>query len=57
MKEAGEIFSEEETNSILKEVPLDSLPKYTLGKLKRLNIDEYYTIVSRNLALLIKRQE
>lgn len=55
MKEPDEIFSEEETEIILKEVPLDSLPKYTLGKLKRLNMDEYYSIVSRNLALLIKR--
>ena len=55
MKEREETFSEEETDIILNETPKDSLPNELSAKLKRLNMDEYYSVLPRNLAILMKR--
>lgn len=52
MKETGEVFSEEETEIILKGVPLEELREDTVNRLKKLDLVEYYELISRNLLLL-----
>jgi epoxyqueuosine reductase len=54
-EERGEALSEEETEMILKGIPEDSLPVELAAKLKQLNMDEYYPLLPRNLAVLMKR--
>ena len=53
-KDKGEVFTEEETEMILKGIPKDELPQELYKKLKRLNMDEYYSVLPRNLSVLIK---
>ena len=53
-KEIGESFSEEETEMILKDVSYDVLPDKLISKLKRLNMDEYYSVLPRNLKVIMR---
>ena len=54
--EGDEIFSEEETASLLAKNPLDQLPRATVSKLERLDLVELLDVLPRNLdALLHKR--
>jgi epoxyqueuosine reductase len=53
-KETGESFSEEETEMILRNVPYDVLPDKLISKLKRLNMDGYYSVLSRNLKVIMR---
>lgn len=46
-------FSREETGLILKDVAQGSLHQETLEKLKRINLLEYYKLISRNLNALL----
>lgn len=55
LKERGATFSEEETSMILRETPLEGLPATLVSKLRRFNIDEYYSVLPRNLAVLLKK--
>jgi epoxyqueuosine reductase len=57
MRETGEVFSEEETENILKGMPLNELREDTVNRLKRLNMDEYYELIPRNLLLLFGKHE
>jgi len=55
LKERGVTFSEEETSMILRETPEKRLPQALSSKLRRLNIDEYYSLLPRNLAVLMNK--
>ena len=55
-REEGVTFTETETDMILRGVPKESLPQELLAKLRDLNIDEYYSVLPRNLAVLLKKQ-
>ncbi len=52
LTESVESFSEEETEILAKGGPKEKLPQGLAAKLERLNMDGYYEILSRNLALL-----
>jgi epoxyqueuosine reductase len=54
-KEAGVTFSEQETDLILAGAPKEMLPPSLLSKLAGLNIDEYLTLLPRNLSVLLKK--
>ena len=54
-KEAGVTFSEMETDLVLQRTPKEKLPSSLLVKLQGLNIDEYYSGLPRNLAVLLKK--
>ena len=47
------LFKEEETETILRKVPLEQLPHPLKQKLDRLDMTEYYNILQRNLSVLI----
>jgi epoxyqueuosine reductase len=47
-------FSEEETSVILQKTPRERLPIALAKKLTDLDIDEYYSLLERNLAVLMK---
>jgi len=47
-------FSEEETTLILRGVPLDKVPASTRQKLERLSLFEDYTLLARNLSLVLE---
>lgn len=55
-KGISETFSEEDTWAILNGTPMDSLPEGLSAKIKRVNMDGYYSMLPRNLTLLMKRQ-
>jgi epoxyqueuosine reductase QueG len=46
-------FSKEETAAILGNTPLHSLPEGTQTKLHELCLDEDYTLLSRNIGILL----
>ena len=48
-----EVFTEKETGMILAGTPQRELPKASISKLERLNMDEYYSVLPRNLQVLI----
>jgi epoxyqueuosine reductase len=48
-------FSEEETSIILQKTPLENLSPTLTKKLAGLNIDEYYSLLGRNLTVLMKK--
>jgi len=48
-------FSEEETSIILQKTPRDHLPKALAEKLIRLDLDEYYSLLERNLTVLMNK--
>jgi epoxyqueuosine reductase len=52
----GGDFSEEETVMILDGVAQDRLPKNTAVKLQRVNMLDYYSLLKRNLGVLIENQ-
>ncbi len=52
----GGEFSEDETGYILEAIPLDQLPKKTAAKLQSLELNEDYTALCRNRALLLQAQ-
>jgi hypothetical protein len=49
-----ETFSEEETEAILRSVPVQDLPKELSGKLARLSMEELHPFLARNLAALLR---
>jgi len=49
------LFSEEETDQILNGVSIENLTSKTLCKLKAINFLENYTLLSRNLKLLLEK--
>lgn len=49
-------FSEYETEAILAQTPFDRLPEETAKKLEALDLAEYYDVLPRNLAFLIKNE-
>jgi epoxyqueuosine reductase len=51
--EVKENFSEEETDDILNGMPYDQLELYTRKKLDRLSLTEDYSLLARNLGLLL----
>jgi len=53
--EVGEQFSEEETDDILKGVSFDQLEPPTREKLDRLSLSEDYSLLARNLGLLLNQ--
>ena len=53
MIDRRELFSEEETEIMLKGTAKGNLPGDLYSKLKRLNMEEYYLILSRNLNVLL----
>lgn len=54
-KEMIETFSEEETTLILHDTPQKDLPKDLILKLQRLDMEDYYSLLSRNLSVLINK--
>jgi hypothetical protein len=54
--EMGPEFSEEETGLILNKTPVEKLPPATRQKLDRLIVDDLYSIMGRNLRVLIENQ-
>ncbi len=54
--EAREQFSEEETEIILNGVSFDQLEPYTREKLDRLSLSEDYSLMARNLGLLLNQE-
>ena len=48
-------FTEEETLIILQKTPRELIPKSLTEKLIRFNIDEYYTLLERNLSVLLNK--
>lgn len=54
-KEEGVTFSETETDLILQGTPKEKLPPSLMSKLQDLNINEYLAVLSRNLAVLLKK--
>jgi epoxyqueuosine reductase len=52
-KERLDTFSEEETEFILKKVPFEDLPGGMKSRLLALELDEYYSMLDRNLSVLI----
>lgn len=46
-------FSENETKAILEETPFDRLPEETARRLEALDMAEYYSVLARNLRVLI----
>jgi len=52
--EGGE-FSEAETEKLLRNIPMASLPPATRDKLARLNMCEYYSCLPRNLQALLSK--
>ena len=48
-------FTEEETEIILQKIPQKLIPESLAEKLIRFNLDEYYTLLSRNLLALINK--
>jgi epoxyqueuosine reductase len=54
-KEEEVRFSEAETMLVLEGTPKEELPPGLTSKLKDLNINEYYPMLSRNLSVLIKK--
>jgi epoxyqueuosine reductase len=54
--ENGPVFSEEETELILNRTPIEKLGDETRQKLDRIDYDEIYTVMGRNLRLLIEQQ-
>jgi epoxyqueuosine reductase len=48
-------FSEEETSIILQKTPREHLPKALAKKLAGLDIDEYYSLLERNLTVLMNK--
>jgi len=55
LKEQTVNFSEEETSIILQKTPREHLPKTLAEKLVRLDIDEYYNLLPRNLSVLLNK--
>jgi epoxyqueuosine reductase len=55
LKEPTIHFTEEETSIILHKTPRKNIPKTLVKKLKDLDIDEYYSVLRRNLSILIKK--
>jgi epoxyqueuosine reductase len=53
--EQKERFSEEETTLILNNTSKEKLPEETLTKIKHLDMEEYYTMIPRNLSVLLNR--
>jgi epoxyqueuosine reductase len=53
-RDKTETFSEEETEAILKSVPVQDLPKELSGKLARLSMEELHPFLARNLAALLR---
>ena len=51
------IFSEEDTALLLQKPPLNTLPDETRRKLSEIAMDDYYEVLARNLAVLIKSQD
>jgi epoxyqueuosine reductase len=49
-------FSEQETALLIKGVPPDQLPDETFSKMKNLELNADYSILCRNLSLIIKRE-
>jgi len=54
-REEGVTFSESETNLILQGTPKEQLPPDLVSKLQGLNMAEYYSVLPRNLAVLLKK--
>jgi epoxyqueuosine reductase len=52
--EEKEHFSEEETGAVLSAVPYDELARITQQKLDRLSLTEDYSLLARNLNLLLQ---
>ncbi|VVB60712.1 Uncharacterised protein [uncultured archaeon] len=48
-------FTEEETSIILQKTPRELIPKTLATKLMRIDIDEYYTELGRNLSVLLNK--
>jgi epoxyqueuosine reductase len=56
-RENGPVFSEEETESIINRTPIEKLGDETRQKLDRIDYDEIYAVMGRNLRLLIEKQQ
>jgi epoxyqueuosine reductase len=48
----GPVFSEEETDFILQNVPLKEMPQTAVKKLEQLDVTEYLPVLGRNLRAL-----
>jgi len=48
----GPVFSEEESDSILQNVPLNEMPQTAIKKLEQLDVTEYLPVLGRNLRAL-----
>ena len=48
-------FTEEETSIILHKTPQERIPKALAEKLMHFNLDEYYTLLARNLSVLMNK--
>ena len=48
-------FTEEETSIILHKTPQERIPKALVEKLMHFNLDEYYTLLARNLSVLMNK--
>jgi hypothetical protein len=55
--EAGETFDRRETGLILKGVTAERLPSKLAAKLNRQGMMDYYPMLSRNLRILMDRQD
>lgn len=54
--EQGPIFSEDETDGILRGTPENHMTKGTIEKLKQLDILEYKEVLGRNVEVLLRKQ-
>jgi epoxyqueuosine reductase len=54
MNEQSIVFTEEETTMMLQNTPPECLSRSLLEKLIRFDIDEYYTLLGRNLSVLMR---
>ena len=53
-KERLDTFSDEETDLIFKKVPLEELPERMKDRLIDTELDDYYSVLARNLSVLIE---
>jgi epoxyqueuosine reductase len=53
----GPLFSEEETDLLLRKPPLDKLPEELRRKLAAIAMDDSYDVFARNLDVLMKSQD
>lgn len=53
----GAVFSEEETTTLLRRLPIDQLPDQLVRKLKKNSLTDYIGIIPRNLSVFLKTDD